>query len=141
MVKNYADCINNIQKVAKSQGKTMKYLCDLLNKRRGFLSEVRNGKDKLDEGELQIIADELNTTPEHLCEPSDTFVVKRIIYDASQTNDAIAAGFEMEADKHGSNFMVNILSDPQKMAIFERLAELDVETLLKVEQIIDMIKK
>ena len=37
--------------------------------------------------------------------------------------------------------MAKIKADPKKMAIFERLAELDVDTLLKVEQIIDMIKQ
>ena len=140
MITSYADCINNIQKTAKSQGKSMKYLCDLLNKRRGFLSEVRNGKDKLDEDELKIIAKELNTTPEHLCEPSSTFVVKRMIYDASQMNGAITAGLGFETDEEKLDFIVKITSDPEKMAIFERLAELDVDTLLKVEQILDMIK-
>lgn len=64
----------NIDKIrirAKEQGKTLKFLCDKIGKRRSFLSEVSVGKDAIDEKELFVIAEELNTTTAYLCDETD----------------------------------------------------------------------
>lgn len=58
--------IDIIKARAKELGLTMKYLCDCIGKPRGFLSVVRNGRDYVDDKELAIIADKLQTTPAYL---------------------------------------------------------------------------
>ena len=58
--------VDRIKEFAKSKGITMKFLCDCLGKRRTFLTDVRRGVDHIDENELSIIADKLNTTVEYL---------------------------------------------------------------------------
>lgn len=63
--------IDRIKDFAKQQGLTMKYLCDCLGKRRGFLTAVRNGRDHLDSTELSIIADRLHTTTDYLTGATD----------------------------------------------------------------------
>ena len=63
--------VDRIKEVAKSQGITMKYLCDCIGKYRTFLAAVRLGKDHIDENELSIIADKLNTTVEYLTGQTD----------------------------------------------------------------------
>lgn len=63
--------IDRIKDFAKLQGLTMKFLCDCLGKRRGFLTAVRNGRDHIDAYELSIIADKLHTTPEYLTGETD----------------------------------------------------------------------
>ena len=63
--------IDKIRMLAKSQGITLKFLCDCIGKRSGFLNEVRFGKDHIDANELSIIADKLNTTVEYLTGQTD----------------------------------------------------------------------
>lgn len=63
---DYEKCINSIQALAKKQGISMKFLCDQLGKRRSFLSEVRLGKDRIHDNEVEVIASILNTTPAYL---------------------------------------------------------------------------
>ncbi len=63
--------VDKIKTLAKEQGKTMKFLCDLLGKDRSFLTCVRNGNNHIDSNELQIIADELRTTVEYLTDKTD----------------------------------------------------------------------
>ena len=63
---DYKKCINSIQALAKKQGISMKFLCDQLGKRRSFLSEVRLGKDRIHDNEIEVIASILNTTPAYL---------------------------------------------------------------------------
>ena len=63
---DYEKCINSIQALAKKQGISMKFLCDQLEKRRSFLSEVRLGKDRIHDNEVEVIASILNTTPAYL---------------------------------------------------------------------------
>ncbi len=60
------ELVDKIKELSTKNGITMKFLCDCLGKRRGFLSEVRCGKDKIDDAELDIIAKQLHTTPEYL---------------------------------------------------------------------------
>ena len=63
--------VEKIKNLAKEQGKTMTFLCNLLGKHRSFLTCVRNGNDHIDNRELQIIADELNTTVDYLTDKTD----------------------------------------------------------------------
>ena len=63
--------VNKIKDLAKAQGITLKYFCDCFGKHRNFLTNVRNGKDYLDEDEIQFIADKLNTTVEYLTDQTD----------------------------------------------------------------------
>lgn len=63
--------IDRIKYLAKSQGLTMKFLCDCIGKHRGFLSCVRNGTDRIDEDELAIIAGKINTTVAYLIGKTD----------------------------------------------------------------------
>jgi len=64
--------IDRIKMIAKNQGISMKYLCDCIGKHRGFLSCVRNGSDRIDEEELAIIAEKINTTVAYLtCQTDD----------------------------------------------------------------------
>ena len=63
--------IDRVKEFAKQQGLTMKYLCDCLGKRRGFLTAVRNGRDHIDAHELSIIADKLHTTTDYLIGVTD----------------------------------------------------------------------
>ena len=63
--------VDRIKALAKTQGLTMTYLCSLFGKRATFLSDVRLGKDHIDENELSIIADKLNTTVEYLTGQTD----------------------------------------------------------------------
>lgn len=122
MINDYALCIKNIQQYSKSQGITMKYLCDLLGKRKSFLAEVRNGKDKLDDNELDIIAKALHTTPAYL---------------KGETDDPKLPG-EPETWTVPS-WVGEIKKDPRKEGIMQRMAGMKVEDLLKLEKIMDMI--
>lgn len=63
--------VDRIKALAKTQGLTMTYLCSLFGKRATFLSDVRLGKDHIDENELSIIADKLHTTVEYLTDQTD----------------------------------------------------------------------
>lgn len=124
-------CINNIQAIAKKQGISMKFLCDQLGKRRSFLSEVRLGKDRIHDNEVELIASILNTTPAYL----------RGETDAPATADS-------EAD-----FMAEIKISPIKMELMKKIAAmsdthaaaldglsgLDTDGLRKLEKIMDMI--
>jgi len=63
--------IDKIKNLAREQGKTIAYICSLLGKNRGFLNEVKYGKNSIDEIELKIISDALNTTPAYLKDETD----------------------------------------------------------------------
>jgi transcriptional regulator with XRE-family HTH domain len=63
--------IDKIKGLAREQGKSIAYICSLLGKGRGFLNEVKYGKNSIEESELKIIADDLNTTPAYLKDETD----------------------------------------------------------------------
>lgn len=63
--------IDRIKARAKANGLTMKYLCACIGKPRGFLSVVRSGRDYVDERELAVIAEKINTTIEYLTDQTD----------------------------------------------------------------------
>jgi hypothetical protein len=89
----------------------MKYLCDCLGKRRGFLSEVRCGKDKIDEHEIAVIAEQLHTTPAYL---------------RGETDDPAPAEYD---------------GDSQRERVIKRITSLSTDDLLKLEKIIDMLEE
>lgn len=66
-----ADIAARIKVRAKSQGLTLKFLCDCLGKRGSFLTDVACKKDRIDAYELSIIAEKLHTTPEFLTGVTD----------------------------------------------------------------------
>lgn len=66
-----ADIAARIKVRAKSQGLTLKFLCDCLGKRGSFLTDVACKKDRIDAYELAIIAEKLRTTPEYLTGATD----------------------------------------------------------------------
>ena len=62
MAQNVKDAqIDRILKFAKEHGVCMRYLCELVGKKRNFLALVALGKDYVDENELTIIAARLET--------------------------------------------------------------------------------
>ena len=63
--------VNRIKALAKKQGIQMKYFCDYFGKAQSYFADIRNGKNRLDENELQFIADKLNTTVEYLTGQTD----------------------------------------------------------------------
>ena len=73
MAQNVKDVqIDRIQELAQAQGVSMRYLCELVGKRRrGFFADIRNGKDYIDENELTIIASSLGTTVDYLSWKTD----------------------------------------------------------------------
>ena len=58
--------IDRIKALAKEKGISLSFICGKLGLARNYLSEVKNGKTKLTDDRLAIIADILNTTPEYL---------------------------------------------------------------------------
>lgn len=66
-----ADIAARIKVRAKSQGLTLKFLCDCLGKRGSFLTDVACKKDRIDAYELSIIAEKLHTTTDYLIGATD----------------------------------------------------------------------
>lgn len=64
------DKINNIieriKAMAKQQGITQTFLCKQIGKRATYLNEVKLGKDRIHDNEIEVIASILNTTPAYL---------------------------------------------------------------------------
>ena len=94
-----ADIAARIKVRAKSQGLTLKFLCDCLGKRGSFLTDVACKKDRIDAYELAIIAEKLHTTADYLIGATD---------DPSQPDDADAVTPE---------FLETL--DPATLRIFE----------------------
>ena len=63
--------IDKIKSLAKEKGIKIKYLCSKLGLAETYLSNVKNGKDRMTEERLKVIADILNTTPEYLKDETD----------------------------------------------------------------------
>lgn len=58
--------IDKIKSLAKDQGIKIKFICSQLGLSETYLSNVKNGKDRMTEERLEKIADVLHTTPEYL---------------------------------------------------------------------------
>ena len=63
--------VDRIKLRAKTFGVTLEFLNQCIGKYRGFLSCVRNGTDRIDEEELSLIADKINTTVAYLTGQTD----------------------------------------------------------------------
>lgn len=63
--------VDRIKSRAKTFGITLKYLNQCIGKHDSFLSCVRNGTDRIDEAELAIIAEKINTTVAYLTGQTD----------------------------------------------------------------------
>ena len=113
MAQNVKDVqIDRIRELAKEQGVSMRYLCELVGKRRrGFFADIRNGKDYIDENELTIIASRLGTTVDYLTGKTDNSGVS-----IQQRIDAAITA--KEAD--------------ELTAIFERLSDEDRQKALTI---------
>ena len=57
---------NHLKSSIKREGKTMRHFNEKLGRNRSFLSNVMTGSERITRNELQMIADELNTTMEYL---------------------------------------------------------------------------
>ena len=63
--------VDRIKELSKSHGISLKYFCDLFGKTRTYLADVRSGKNKMDESELEQIAEILGTTVAYLTDETD----------------------------------------------------------------------
>lgn len=63
--------VDRIKARAKTFGITLKYLNQCIGKHDSFLSCVRNGTDRIDEAELAVIAQKINTTIAYLIGKTD----------------------------------------------------------------------
>lgn len=63
--------VDRIKSRAKGMGITMTFLCNLIDKYPTFLACVRNGTDRIDKDELEVIAAKINTTVEYLTGQTD----------------------------------------------------------------------
>ena len=116
--KNVKDVqIDRIKALAKEQGVTIRHLCELIGKQKGFLIDVERKKNHIDENELTIIAARLDTTVDYLTGKTDetgVSIQKRI-------NSAIT---EKEADELTAIFETLSEDDRQKaLSILRALAE------------------
>lgn len=71
LAKVYNANIEKIIELAKEKGIKMKYFCDQFGKQRSFMTDIKNGKNFLEEEQLQFIAAELNTTVEYLTDQTE----------------------------------------------------------------------
>ena len=108
---------NRIRTLAQAQGVSIRYLCELIGKRKGFLIDVERKKNSIDENELTIIASRLGTTVDYLTGKTDepgVSIQERI-------DAAITA---KEADELTAIFETLSEEDRQKaLAILRALAE------------------
>ena len=131
------DKINNIieriKAMAKQQGITQTFLCKQIGKRATYLNEVKLGKDRIHDNEIEVIASILNTTPAYL---------------RGETDDP-------EPPTAEGDWVDEIKISPAKLAFAKRIAEmddslasalsglssLDEATLLRLEKIADALLK
>lgn len=58
--------IDKIKDLCKSKGLTMKFLCDQIARDRTYFANIRSGKTRIDDNEIEVIADLLDTTIDYL---------------------------------------------------------------------------
>lgn len=142
---NCTECVNRIKQRAKSRGVTMTYLCDMLGKRKSFLTDVRNGNDRIKDDQLAVLADFLCTTVDYLKGVTDDPEGKQ--FEHEMLRHAKGAYFfdentpkeDLEVMTRSIAINTNLRGDVEKAKIIERISSLDTETLLKLEKILDMI--
>ena len=63
--------IDRIKNLAREQGIKIKFICASLGLAETYLSNVKNGKDRMTDDRLAKIAEILHTTPEYLRDETD----------------------------------------------------------------------
>lgn len=63
--------IDKIKDLCKSKGLTMKFLCDQIARDRTYFANIRSGKTRIDDDEIEFIAHMLDTTVEYLTDKTD----------------------------------------------------------------------
>ncbi len=107
---------DRIKDLCGQYGISQKHLCDQIGKQKTYLNDVWRGRCTPTEEDLKTIASILRTTPEYL---------------RGETDDPSVPDLDWVAE---------IKKDPRKEGLMKRFAEMDVETLLKIEKIIDTLK-
>lgn len=64
--------VDKIKNLAKEKGIKIKYICAQLGLSETYLSNVKNGKDRMTDERLEKIAEILNTTTAYLRDETDT---------------------------------------------------------------------
>lgn len=105
-----------IKALCAQNGISQKFVSESTGHGQYFLNDVWQGKRTMSDGDFILAAESLHTTPEYL---------------RGETDDPSMP----EAD-----WVTEIKKDPRKEGLMKRLAEMDVETLLKIEKIIDMLE-
>lgn len=63
--------IDKIKELCKSKGLTMKFLSDNILRDKTYFSNIRSGKTRMDDDEVEFIANALETTVEYLTDKTD----------------------------------------------------------------------
>lgn len=63
--------IDKIKDLCKSKGLTMKFLCDQIARDRTYFANIRSGKTRIDDDEIEFIANMLDTTVDYLTDLTD----------------------------------------------------------------------
>ncbi|MBQ3178253.1 MAG: helix-turn-helix transcriptional regulator [Clostridia bacterium] len=63
--------IDKIKDLCKSKGLTMKFLCDQIARDRTYFANIRSGKTRIDDDEIEFIAHMLDTTVDYLTDLTD----------------------------------------------------------------------
>lgn len=104
-----------IKELCGQYGISQKFLCDQIGKQKTYFNDVWRGRCTPTDSDLQTIANHLHTTSAYLRGETDDPAPKEI--------DPIE----------------KINASPRKRALAEKIMEMDEETLLKLEKILDMI--
>ena len=109
--------VDRIKLRAKAFGISLEFLNQCIGKYRGFLSCVRNGTDRIDEDELAVIADKINTT---------------VAYLTGQTDDAERP--TKPPDMPNKNTL-----RPEELSLVERIKTMSVGELRQVSDFVDFV--
>ncbi len=129
---NNADCVNidRIKALIKKRGLKIKYVCAELGLAETYLSNVKNGKDRMTDERLYAIADVLGTTYEYLTNQTDDPKPKNKKTPEITSNadiistgkniymiplfENVSAGFGAYADDHITDYIPMYFSNPSE---------------------------
>lgn len=129
---NNADCVNidRIKALIKKRGLKIKYVCAELGLAETYLSNVKNGKDRMTDERLYAIADVLGTTYEYLTDQTDDPKPKNKKTPEITSNadiistgkniymiplfENVSAGFGAYADDHITDYIPMYFSNPSE---------------------------
>ena len=131
-IMNNADCVNidRIKALIKKRGLKIKYVCAELGLAETYLSNVKNGKDRMTDERLYAIADVLGTTYEYLTNQTDDPKPKNKKTPEITSNadiistgkniymiplfENVSAGFGAYADDHITDYIPMYFSNPSE---------------------------